>query len=96
MANCKVGDIAVIVRVLHPDMEPNLGGWVRIDAPGPSTEQGPSWALTTMSTMTNGYGKYFPPGWKAHCQDVCLQPIRPPKPPEELPAPPVELEKETI
>lgn len=96
MANCKVGDIAIVVRVGHPDMAGNIGAWVRIDAPSPLTEHGPAWELTTMSPTTNGYGKTYPPGTHAHCQDAYLQPIRPPKPPEELPAPLVELEKETI
>lgn len=94
--NCKPGDMAFIVRVLHPDMAPNVGAMVRVVDKGEDRGVGPMWNVITMSPTVDGIGGSFPPGIQATAPDICLQPIRPPKPPEELPAPSVELEKETL
>lgn len=93
--NCKPGDIAFVVRVGHPDMAPNIGAMVRTVTIHHEGSYGPSWEVITMSQTVDGMGNEFPPGKQATAPDMFLQPIRPPKPPEEIPAPSVELEKET-
>ena len=93
--NCKPGDIAIIVRVGHPSMARNVGVWVRVVSKGEDRGHGPAWNVLTMSAAVDGWGMPIPPGTPARSEDAFLQPIRPPKPPEALPAPSVEREKET-
>jgi hypothetical protein len=93
--NCKPGDMAFVVRVGDPAMAPNVGAMVRVVQLDHIGSFGPTWEVITMSQTVDSFGNAYPPGKQATAPDVFLQPIRPPKPPEALPAPSIELEKET-
>lgn len=89
---CEVGDIAVIIKVLSPELERNLGGFVRCVKLAPEKGAGPRWEVTTMQNFVNGQGGVIPAGINAYAEDAFLQPIRPPKPPISIPAPPATIE----
>lgn len=88
---CAKGDIAVIIKVLSPELERNLGGFVRCVELAGSNVYGPRWEVVTMQEFVIE-GKVIPPGTLAHANDAFLQPIRPPKPPIAIPTPPATIE----
>lgn len=93
---CKKGDLAVIVSALGSELEKNIGGMVRVEHRAPHKPAGPAWVVTALQELKTSDGSTVPAGhYPCRCEDACLWPIRPAPPPEEIPAPPVEIEKET-
>ena len=95
---CRPGDLAIVIE------GESCGAVVDVlrrtyDHP---TTGAPSWEcriradmLITHVNMRTGraMGRRIAPAGETACfVDVCLQPIRPPKPPRAIPAPPIELE----
>jgi hypothetical protein len=96
MPRCKVGDLAVCIHGTA------LGVFVHVVSPSehPQEPSAPAWLCKVagpcdvVRTYPFNYSRPItvPAGAKVIFLDRHLQPIRPPKPPEATPAPPVELE----